>query len=225
MNRFGLLLCIFYELLHCNSFFLHSLSRGWKFVKLNHGFGESIDTIVDKHSIRSLDFENILDLVSQHTVTKPGKDASRHSHSINVTKIQDMYQKVAIIKCHKSMPFLTDLAVNKVLHSIERNSIPISKEDISLFVEHMNTLVVLSNYLFQHTHSLSLFQELAVNMTLPSEFVKNIEYSFDTEGNLNGTKFESIGKLRTLVKQQLIYVKRGIFEFSSSTANHKLSDK
>lgn len=99
------------------------------------------------------------------------------------------------------LPLRTSMNVLPVLRALELNMSPPEKEDLAKFVEHIEQIIELREFMEQNVDSISLYLDLISEMKLPDELEEALLKAFDDEGNLSGEKYPTLANLRRQADQ------------------------
>ena len=160
------------------------------------------------------------------TTTIKGAEVASSSSFTTINDINTNYAKVEQLSYYlSSLPLTSNMNIFPVLNAIDNNTSPPEKEDLCQFAYYISDIIVLYEYMLANNMKLSLYQDIVNRMILPIEFTSIFNDSFDSEGNLNPSKYPTIGKLTrdaNALKGRIIQTLKTIL--SSQDMKEKISD-
>lgn len=155
---------------------------------------------VDKRTIECLDFNFLLNALKKNTVTVLGAKTCGNYSTNDPTQANRQYAMVEELNNQIGvLPLFSKLDLWPLLQTIELNSSPPEREDLSRFSGDMNQLFTLHKFLVDNGDSLPLFEEIKGRLELPLELFETFNEAFDSEDNLNEEKFPVLRDLRSRI--------------------------
>ena len=155
------------------------------------------DSFIQDRTFSCLDFDVILNVLSNNTLTVRGKEIAKERVGHSSTQISRDYAMVEQVQDQIAfLPLRSSMNVWPVLRALEQNLSPPEKEDLSQFSRYIEEIMELREFMIFFKDQLSLFDTVTANMTLPMEFANMFVNAFDEDGELNAEKYPTIKKLR-----------------------------
>lgn len=186
--------------------------------------GDSFD--ISARTYQCVDFETLLKQVTNLTRTKLGckfsssrKAANAEEATLSYTMIYQLINEVHLL------PLRRELNLDCFLDNLDSNIGLVERCDLVEVSEDFYNVEELRVFLSDNKGTLSLFQELAVNMELPPTLLSAFDGTFDTDGQLSISKYPTIRKLRNdidVLQRSILGTLQALLQAPSMTG--KLTD-
>ena len=163
-----------------------------KLLSTNTDSAVELTVSIEERTLACLDFKSILDSIKDNCITVLGSEYSSKLFYTNHHDINHAYAMVDEMVLNLDyIPLRNKMDANNLLRTIEINSSP-EKDELAKFSEIIEEINQLRIFLIENSRTLSLYNELSKNMTLPIELIDQFEDAFEEEYQLNLLKSRSI---------------------------------